>query len=182
MLEGRDWIAVIAATLGIVAYFLQNQTALKLLMGLASQVWSVYFFLLGLTTAQFVQMGTGLRTWISIYVNKYPKLKIPYLALVIAGFCMAMLFTWRGAVSLLPTLGAINSTVAYLFQNKTMRLMFLLSSVFSLSFAILIGSPILLALESLGIAINLIAIQKAFRGEACIQPSALHGGHGDSAG
>ena len=163
----RDAIAILAAILGLSAYLHQNQTSLKLQMGLASQVWAVYFFLLGLTTAQLVQMGTGLRTWLSIIVAKNPRLKIPYLALVIAGFCMVMLLTWRGATSLLPTLGAINSTIAYLFKNKTMRFMFLVSSLFSLAFAILIGSPILLLLECLGIGINLIAIRNIYRGEIC---------------
>jgi hypothetical protein len=161
----RDAIAIIAAILGLSAYLHQNQTILKLQMGFASQVWAVYFFLLGLTTAQLVQVGTGLRTWLSIIVANNPRLKIPYLLLVITGFCMAMLLTWRGAVSLLPTLGAINSTIAYLFKNKTMRLMFLVSSAFSLSFAILIESPILIALDCLGIGINLIAIRNIYKGE-----------------
>ena len=162
-----DSIAVIAAALGLSAYLHRNQTYLKVQMGFASQVWSIYFLILGLTTAQLVQTGTGLRTWSSIYIAKNPRLKIPYLVVAITGFCMAMIFTWRGAVSLLPALGAINSTVAYLFNNKIMRLMFLGSSVFSLSFAILIQSPILLFLECLGISLNLIAIRRVYKGQVC---------------
>ena len=163
----EDWIACIAAILGLSAFLHRNPMLLKAQMGFASQIWAAYFLLLDLTTAELVQIGMGLRTWISIYVNKNPRLAMPYLVLVNISFFMAMLLTWRGVVSLLPTLAAINSTIAYLFKNKTMRLMFLGSSALSLSFAILIRSPILIALECLGIGINLIAICKIDRGVTC---------------
>jgi Bacterial inner membrane protein len=162
-----DWIACLAAVLGLSAYFHRSPTLLKVQMGFASQIWAIYFLMLELTTAELIQTGTGLRTWVSIYVNKNPRFVIPYLVFVNIGYCMVMLLTWRGAVSLLPTLAAINSTIAYLFKNKTMRLMFLGSSAFSLSFAVLIESPILIALECLGIGINLLAILKINRGVIC---------------
>ena len=163
-----DAVAAIAATLGLSAYLRKNQTSLKIQMGIASQVWAIYFFLLGLTTAELIQIGTGLRTWLSLYIGNKPQLKIPYLILVVTGFSCAMVFTWQGAVSLLPTLAAVNSTIAYLFGNKKMRLMFLGSSVFSFTFAILIQSPLLLALECIAISINLIAIKRIHQQEKCV--------------
>ena len=155
-------VSLAAAILGLSAHLHKNQASLKLQIGLSSQVWALYFLLLDLPTAQYIQIATGLRTWISIYVGKNPALKIPYFIIAVTGLFMAMILTWEGILSILPTLAAINSTIAYLFDNKRMRIMLLGSSILSLSFAALIQSPLLMILECLGLGINLMAIRKTF--------------------
>jgi hypothetical protein len=61
-------------------------------------------------------------------------------------------------MSILPTLAAINSTIAYTRSNLTMRLMFLISSLFWVINAIVLGSILGLIAEITAIIFNLIGI------------------------
>jgi Bacterial inner membrane protein len=156
-------IGIAAALIGLSAYLHKNQRSLKIQMGIASQVWAIYFLDLDLITASLVQVILGLRTWASICIDSHPKLKKPYIAIASFCFLVAMIVTWDGLRSLLPTWAAINSTYAYTLSNLKMRFMFLLSSCIGMAFIFVIRSELLFVLEIIGISLNLWSIWKILK-------------------
>jgi len=115
-------IGFIAFGLGLIGFLNKNQTKLKVIFSLSSVLWSFHFFLLDGITASLIQLAMSARTFLSIYLPVNSK-KITFIYTILSSFIFLMLMTlsWKGLMSLPPTLAAINSTFAYTRSNLTKK-------------------------------------------------------------
>ena len=156
-------IGIIAAAVGLSSAFQTIQKRLKLQIGASSYIWAIHFFLLGGFTESLMQIGIGTRTWVSIYLKRSIFAVTAYLTITSLGFLSILYFTWQGPLSILPTLAAINSTVAYLFGNIQMRLMFFISSLCWIISGYYLGSYPIIITETIGICMNALGIWRVIK-------------------
>lgn len=154
-------IGIIAFLVGLSGFLIKDYKKLRLTFGIGSILWALHFFLLGGYTAATIQVAMGLRTWISILLHHKKDLVFSYILISTFVFLLLMFFSWQGPISILPALAAINSTIAYTRNNLTMRLLFLISSLFWVLNAIVLGSIPGLIAEIMAIIFNLIGIWRS---------------------
>ena len=151
-------IGIMAFLVGLSGFLIKDYKKLRLTFGIGSLLWALHFFLLSGFTAATIQVAMGLRTWISILLHHKKHLVYGYILISTFVFLLLMFFSWQGPMSILPTLAAINSTIAYTRSSLTMRLMFLISSLIWVLNAIVLGSIPGLIAEITAILFNLIGI------------------------
>ena len=154
------WIAFI---FGLSGYLIKNKRQLSLVFGAVSFIWALHFYLLGGVTASFIQVGMGIRTWFSISLYQNKQLETVYIITTSVVFLLLMSFTWQGVLSTIPTIAAINSTIAYTRDNAIMRYMFLLSSLLWIINALLISSMPSVLVECFAIVFNLLGILRLLK-------------------
>jgi len=147
-----------AFLIGLSGFLIKDYKKLRLTFGISSLLWALHFFLLGGYTAASIQVAMGLRTWISIILPQKKHLVYGFILISTFAFLGLMFFSWQGLISILPTLAAINSTIAYTRNNLMMRLMFLISSLLWVLNAIVLDSSPGLIAEVTAIIFNLIGI------------------------
>lgn len=124
-------------------------------------LFSIQYILMGAYTGAIVDLISGLRNFLFYKFVEKKRSTLPLIILFSLLVIVLGIFTWGGAMSLLPVTAKVLTTVSYGMKNeKLLRIITLPSCIFWIMYNAMVGGWEALIGDSLSLISILIAIYK----------------------